>query len=273
MYEHKRIVYKKGELMGAWILNHFYNVMLLIIILYIFFILPTQWLKIERIKYPLNLNLKILQISDLHVERLRISPSKISNIINVEKPNYIFVTGDFTKRRTSLSKLEKYLRAMAICNIPIYCVLGNHDYQQKNVNDMIKLLRKYGLQLLRNESVHLNEFDLIGIDDFDSGMSNLEIAFQKVDYSRTNVVITHDPNIVLHIEKNYDYLMAGHLHGKQFNIPFLFKIKDAGKLPRMGIYKGLHRNKYGTYYISKGIGQTGINARLLVRSEVTLHYL
>lgn len=251
----------------------FVYIVILILLVYILFILPTQWLKIERITYPLDLNLKILQISDLHVERLRISPTRLATIINDEKPNLICITGDFTKHRKSLFKLEKYLRAMTIGNIPIYCVLGNHDYQQKNVLDLINLLRKYGIHVLRNESVHVDQIELIGIDDFDSGKSNIEKSFQHVDQIRTKVIITHDPNIVLHINKSYDYLMAGHLHGKQFNIPFLFRLKDAGKLPRMGIYKGLHRNQYGAYYISKGIGQTGINARFLVRSEVTMHFL
>ncbi|CAH1199846.1 putative protein YpbG [Paenibacillus allorhizoplanae] len=252
---------------------YLYIVILILFFLYINFILPTQWLKIERITYPLDLNLKILQISDLHVERLRISPTKLTTIINNEKPNLICITGDFTKHRNSLFKLEKYLRAMTIGHVPIYCVLGNHDYQQKNVMDLIKLLRKYGLHVLRNESVHVDQIELIGIDDFDSGKSNIEKSFQNVDQAKPKVIITHDPNIVLHLNKSYDYLMAGHLHGKQFNIPFLFKLKDAGKLPRMGIYKGLHTNQYGAYYISKGIGQTGINARFLVRSEVTMHYL
>jgi predicted MPP superfamily phosphohydrolase len=249
------------------------SIVILLLLFYFSFILPTQWLKIERIKYPLDLKLKILQISDLHVERLRISPSKITTIINKERPNYIFVTGDFTKRHKSLSKLEKYLKALTICNVPIYCVLGNHDYQQKNVQDLINLLRKYGLHVLRNESVHLDQYTLIGIDDFDSGKSNIETSFQAVDHSRTKVVITHDPNVVLHVNTHYDYLMAGHLHGKQFNIPFFFKIKNSGELPRMGIYKGLHTNKFGAYYISKGIGQSGINLRFLVRSELTIHYL
>lgn len=251
----------------------YYFVVILILFFYIIFILPTRWLKIERIKFPLGLNLKILQISDLHVERLRISPTKIAAIINDEKPNYICITGDFTKYRKRLSKLEKYLKAMTISNVPIYCVLGNHDYQQKNVQDLIKLLRKHGLHVLTNQSIHLDGFELIGIDDFDSGKSNVEKSFQNVDPTKTKVVITHDPNVVLHLNKHYDYLMAGHLHGKQFNIPFFFSIKDAGKLPRMGIYKGLHKNQYGTYYISKGIGQTGVNARFLVRSEITMHYL
>jgi uncharacterized protein len=50
-------------------------------------------------------------------------------------------------------------------------------------------------------------------------------------------------------------------------------LKPMGELPRRGIYKGLHESEQGTYYISKGIGQTGVNARLLVRSEVTVHEL
>jgi predicted MPP superfamily phosphohydrolase len=248
-------------------------VILVLFICYIIFILPTKWLKIERIKYPLNLNVRILQISDMHVERLRISPSRIATMINNEKPDYICITGDFTKYRKKLPRLEEYLRAMTICNVPMYCVLGNHDYQQKNVKDIVKLLRKYGIHLLRNQSLHLERFELIGIDDFDSGKSDIEAAFRAVDDRRTKLIITHDPNVVLHLNKEFDYLMAGHLHGKQFNIPYFFHIKNAGKLPRMGIYKGLHKHQYGTYYISKGIGQTGINARFLVRSEVTMHYL
>jgi predicted MPP superfamily phosphohydrolase len=107
------------------------SVVILIFLFYISLILPTQWLKIEQIKHPLNLNLKILQISDLHVERLRISPSKITTIIHRENPNF--------------------------------------------------------------------KFELIGIDDFDSGMSNIEASFHAVDHSRTKVVITHDPNVVLHL--------------------------------------------------------------------------
>ncbi|MDR6550261.1 metallophosphoesterase [Paenibacillus qinlingensis] len=247
--------------------------LLFILLFYIGFILPTQWLKIERIAYALQLKLRILQISDLHVERLRISPARIAAIIDKEKPDYICITGDFTKHRKSLPKLEAYLRALSICHVPIYCVLGNHDYQQKNVTELIQLLSKYGLHLLRNESLHLEKFDLIGIDDFDSRKSDIGAAFQTVDPSKPKIIITHDPNVVLHIDKAYDYLMAGHLHGKQFNIPYFFKIKDAGKLPRMGIYKGLHKQSNGAYYISKGIGQTGINARFLVRSEITIHEL
>ncbi|EGL16740.1 hypothetical protein HMPREF9413_4773, partial [Paenibacillus sp. HGF7] len=39
---------------------------------YLFLIVPTMWLKVERVRVPAGLGIKILQISDLHVEKLRV---------------------------------------------------------------------------------------------------------------------------------------------------------------------------------------------------------
>lgn len=240
---------------------------------YAAFILPTRWLKIERVHHRIGLQVNILQISDLHIERLRISPSRLSALIEKEKPDYIFITGDFTKRQESLPKLDAYLRMLARHRIPTFAVLGNHDYQQRKVIRLIKLLQYYGITLLRNESVQLPGFHLIGIDDYCSGKSNLSKSFEGTRPAEPRIIITHDPNVVLAIQEGYDYLMAGHLHGRQFALPFFYRFRYMGKLPAMGIYRGLHTTDNGTFYISKGIGQTGINMRFLVRSEVTMHYL
>jgi hypothetical protein len=237
------------------------------------FILPTQWLKIERVRHPIGLNKKVLQISDFHVERLRISQEKLRHIIQREDPDFIFLTGDFTKKAKQMPRLKKYLEVFQGSGRPTYAVLGNHDYKQPSVGNLVKQIERYGIQVLRNESVRLDEFTLIGIDDFVSGHSDVDQSFRNVDSDLPNVVITHDPNVVLTINRRFDYLMAGHFHGKQFNIPFLFKLKPMGPLPAMGIYKGLHHNAYGTYYISKGIGQTGFNFRFLIRSEITVHHV
>ncbi|UQZ85776.1 phosphodiesterase YaeI [Paenibacillus konkukensis] len=240
---------------------------------YLLLVLPTQWLKVEKIRHPLGLGIRILQISDLHIERMRIKPRRLSAIIAREKPDYIFLTGDFTKEEKLLSRLDPYLRMLAGHRIPVYAVLGNHDYQQRKVIRLIKLIQYYGIILLRNESVRMPGFELIGIDDYSTGKSNLRKSFQYADTDLPRIIITHDPNVVLAIKEPYDYLMAGHLHGKQLNLPFFYTFRPMGKLPAMGIYKGLHSNNYGTFYISKGIGQTAFNLRFLVRSEVTLHYL
>jgi predicted MPP superfamily phosphohydrolase len=207
------------------------------------------------------------------MERLRVTPSQIKRLILKEKPDYIFITGDFLDRPTSFDKLEGYLSVLVASDIPVYAVLGNHDYYLEKPIQLVKLLEKYHIHVLLNESVDLGDFTLIGIDDFCSEKHKINKAFSRVSQVKPKVIITHDPNIGDVLKKDFDYLMSGHLHGKQFNVPYLFRIKDMGDMPRRGIYKGLHQFKHGPIYISKGMGQSGYNFRLFVRSEITIHEL
>ncbi|MBD8499592.1 metallophosphoesterase [Paenibacillus arenosi] len=242
---------------------------------YFVFIFPTQWLKVERIHYPCGLGIRALQISDLHVEKLRISPRKLNRIIKKEKPNYIFITGDFTEKAKYLPKVKRYFEAIASHQIPSYAVLGNHDHRlnTQELHVLINILEEVGITVLMNSSCDLDEFQIIGIDDYCSKKSRIDCAYENIDPRKPILVLTHDPNLVLHLNNNYSYLMSGHYHGMQFNIPFLFTLRIQGKLASEGIYKGLHIGQFGPYYISKGIGQAGLNARFLVRSEVTIHEL
>ncbi|TVY01092.1 metallophosphoesterase [Paenibacillus cremeus] len=242
-------------------------------ILYLALILPTQWLKVERVEVGTKLGKKALQFSDLHVERLRITPKQLQKLISLEQPDYIFITGDFTKLPDSLPKLITYLKLFQDSGIPTYAVLGNHDHQQPKVRNLIRLIESYNIRVLRNESVQLEGFQLVGIDDFNSGKSNITKSFSAVVSELPVIIITHDPNIVLFLTRPYSFLMAGHLHGRQFNVPFFYKFRRMGKLPAMGIYKGVHTTPFGKYYISKGLGQTAFNVRFMVRSEVTVHQL
>ncbi|WP_171056153.1 metallophosphoesterase [Paenibacillus sinopodophylli] len=244
-----------------------------VVILYLLFVFPTQWLKLERIKQPIGLNKKILQISDLHFDRLRIPVSRISKVIEENRPDYLFLTGDYTYKERYLTRAAHYFEAFARSGIPIYAVLGNHDYELPHLQKLLRLFDAYGIKLLRNEAVLEESFYLVGIDDYGTGHSKINKAFQFVDDSKPIVVITHDPNVVLRMKRPYNYLMAGHLHGKQLNVPFFFTFKPKGPLTAKGIYKGLHHDENGTYYISKGIGQAGVNARFMVRSELTIHEL
>ncbi|WP_248927576.1 metallophosphoesterase [Paenibacillus hamazuiensis] len=216
-----------------------------------------------------------MQISDLHVEKLRISSERLTRLIQKEAPDYIFLTGDFTEKPRYLLKVQRYAQAIAKPGIPVFAVLGNHDHRLKSTafKQLIRVLENAGIKVLINQSTSVGNLQIVGIDDFCSRHSKVYNAFKRVDPSKPTLVLTHDPNLVLYIDRKYTYLMAGHFHGKQFNIPFLFKFKKKGKLAAAGIYKGLHAGPYGHFYISKGIGQAGINARFLIRSEVTLHDL
>ncbi|MDQ6422370.1 metallophosphoesterase [Paenibacillus sp. LHD-117] len=243
------------------------------LLFYLAFIWPTQWLKIERVRMPLGIGIRVLQVSDLHVDRLRVTPQRLEAVIRSEKPDYVFLTGDFTYKRSYLPSLDRYLRVIEAAGVPAYAVLGNHDYELPRLRDLTERFRARGIPLLRNSHVELPGFRLVGIDNYSTGHSRIKASFQGINGPEPVVVITHDPNVVLEIDRPFDYLMAGHLHGKQMNIPFFFAFKPKGPLSTQGIYKGLHNGKRGPYYISKGIGQAGVNARFMVRSEVTIHDL
>jgi predicted MPP superfamily phosphohydrolase len=245
------------------------------VLIYLFFIFPTQWLKVEFVEQRIGLGKRILQISDLHVDKLRISVAQLRKVIERTKPDYVMLTGDYTHEERYLPKLERYVQMIAESGIPVYAVLGNHDYDLPNLRLLLDMFAKYRIRVLRNESTVVDDWKLVGIDNASTGHSRPEASFAGIDEAGAGptLVITHDPNVVLDIRRSYDYLMAGHLHGKQLNVPYFFKIKRKGPLADQGIYKGLHHMANGVCYISKGVGQAGFNARFMVRSEVTVHDL
>lgn len=239
---------------------------------YLLFIVPTKWLKVEKNQVMFGLNKKILQLSDMHMERIRVKPKQIKEVIEKEKPDYIFLTGDYYDKPKSKEKLKEYLKIIQQSGIPSFAVLGNHDYymEEEDRKEQTLLFENYGIQLLKNEKIEFENFILIGLDDFCSEHHD-ETIFEDLSKEKPNIVLQHDPNYVLYANYHFDYLLSGHLHGKQFNLPFLFSLKPMGELPKKGIYKGEHTLEKGRIYISKGIGQSGLNSRLFVRSEVTIH--
>lgn len=249
-----------------------FYIVLALLLGYLLFIWPTQWLKVERIEHYSGFGIKILQISDLHVEKLRIRPEKLREVIQKEAPDYIALTGDFTQRSKYLAKVQTYAEEIASCGIPVLAVLGNHDHRLKSdLKELIQLLEKAGITVLMNRSIERDGIQFVGIDDYGSKKSNITEAFQGVDANKPMIVLSHNPNVIYSIPQTYQYLLSGHFHGMQFRIPFLYKFLRKGKLANQGKFKGLHPSQFGSFYISKGIGQSGVNARFLIRSEVTVH--
>lgn len=225
--------------------------------------------------------LNILQLSDLHLENISISPNELYEKLKDEPIDLIALTGDFLDRKRTIPKLIPYLKTINQLQpkYGIYAVLGNHDYvlRPKNLKVLIQTLEKYNCKVLQNEtdiiSVQGTRVNIIGIDDFSTKRSNIEAAYEGITFG-TNLVLTHDPNIVLNM-KNYhfDYLLAGHFHGGQICYPKAYHLVKMGKLARMNIIKGFHMQDGKPFYISEGLGQTGVNIRVGSRPEMTLHEL
>ncbi len=225
--------------------------------------------------------LKVLQITDMHLENISVSAEELYQSLRSKDIDLIALTGDFLDRSWTIPKLSSYLEVFNKLSpkYGIYAVLGNHDYVLKkhNLSKLKDLLTNNGCKVMLNENLQLmidnKVLNIIGIDDYSTNRSDIKKSYKDIG-SGYNLVLTHDPNIVLDMEDyHYDYLLSGHFHGGQICYPKAYHLVKMGKLPRMNMIKGLHYYHNKPFYISEGLGQTGINIRFGSKPEITLHYL
>ncbi|MCY9517908.1 metallophosphoesterase [Paenibacillus apiarius] len=246
----------------------------------------TQHVVVNKVRVELNNRpserlLNVLHISDMHMEHISISPEQLYEKLKKENIDLIALTGDFLDRKRSIPKLVPYLQMFKKLNSKygIYAIFGNHDYvlNDRNFAMLKKTLEKHGCKTLQNEHdtfmIDGLRINIIGIDDFSTHRSDLSASYNGLTQGY-NLVLTHDPNIVLEMKPfKFDYLLAGHFHGGQIHWPKPYHLAAMGKLVKMDMLKGLHVYHGKPFYISEGLGQTGINIRMGSRPEITLHQL
>lgn len=225
--------------------------------------------------------LNVLHISDMHLENISISSEELYHKLKDEKIDLIALTGDFLDRKRSIPKMIPYLKALNNLKPAhgIYAVLGNHDYvlRAEHLERLKRTLEEHNCRTLINEWHSLNikgsKINIIGIDDYSTKRSDIPASYEGKPEG-FDLVLTHDPNIVLNMRDfPFHYLLSGHFHGGQIHWPKPFHLIKMGKLVRLNMIKGLHVYHGKPFYISEGLGQTGLNIRVGSRPEITIHQL
>lgn len=226
-------------------------------------------------------DLHVLHLSDLHLENISITPNQLFDKLADEQIDLIALTGDFLDRPRSIPKLVPYLKVLNRLQpkYGMYAVFGNHDYVLKGANfaSLQQTLEQNGCKTLRNENdvidINGTRLNIIGIDDSSTERSDLAASFHGIG-NGYRLVLTHDPNIVLKMRRySFDYLLSGHFHGGQIHWPKPYHLAAMGELVGMNMIKGLHVHDGKPFYISEGLGQTGVNIRVGSRPEITIHRL
>lgn len=243
--------------------------------------------------------LKIVQLSDMHlgsfqrVDKLE----EVVELINDEKPDLIFFTGDLVNNHAdeaypfidTLSKLKaKYGK---------FSVLGNHDYAdyigldlsteegrnawQKNYNEIIDIHQKFGFDLLLNENKQIELGDqlinIVGVENWGDGRfskyGDIKKAMNDVVDGVPTFLLSHDPthwqNMVLKHDQKVDLQLSGHTHGMQFGI----EIGGIRWSPSQWKYKywaGLYNTGDNFLYVNRGIGHLGYPGRVGILPEITV---
>nr|WP_204516791.1 metallophosphoesterase [Brevibacillus fulvus] len=226
--------------------------------------------------------LQVLHLSDLHMENISVKAEEVVDRFRNEPVDIIAITGDLLDREKNIGRAIEYVKTIMKLQ-PAYgtfVVFGNHDYKlsAEKLTQLKAGLERIGSHVLVNETITFQrdgqKIHVIGVDDYSTRHSDLAKAYNGVDQDGLKLVLTHDPNLVLQMKDfTFDYLLSGHFHGGQIHWPKPYHLAKMGKLPRMNMVKGLHYYEGRPFYISEGLGQTGVNIRVRSRPEITLHTL
>ncbi|SDZ63394.1 hypothetical protein SAMN05421736_12341 [Evansella caseinilytica] len=226
--------------------------------------------------------LRVLQLSDLHLEHLSVTPDKLYESLKDQRFDLIALTGDFLDRPKSIPKLVPYLKVLQQLEpeYGTFAVFGNHDYKLRvrSFRQLQQVLSAFQVKMLQNEHVTIDAagkiVHVIGIDDHHSKKNDVESAYRGLPENGYSLVLTHDPNVVMEMEdKHFDYMLTGHFHGGQICWPKPYHLMKFGKLVRLNLIKGLIHYNGKAVYINEGLGQTGVNIRVGSRPEITIHEL
>lgn len=203
---------------------------------------------------------------------------KIVEKINKAKPDIVVFGGDlldnFARDRDNvdLQYLKEELQKIE-AKAGKYAVWGNHDYGGGAVRIYEDFMTSCGFEILNNESVELADYGikLIGYDDYLMGWT--DPSLYKIESDLFNVIVAHEPIVSQFIEsKSENFLLSGHTHGGQVNIPFItsrFLPEGSGQFT-----KGFYTEKdIGTaislkMYTSSGIGMTRYPFRFFNTPEI-----
>ena len=224
--------------------------------------------------------LKILFLSDLHQDKLKIKPSKIFAAVKNLNPDIILFGGDLSAHTAFVSSaidlLSRINEWVGGTQIPIVAVPGNHD-----TTESIARMRQAGFTVLQNDSFVFScrgeTFLIIGLDDPSKNQPDPIEAFKKVDLEQIpadrRLLLTHNPDHVLLVPPGQiKWFFAGHFHGGQIYMPFRleFRLLRRERAPSLCFYRGPVEWHDMTGYLTRGLGCVVIPIRLRSLPEIAL---
>ncbi|MGB5819675.1 MAG: metallophosphoesterase [Saonia sp.] len=238
---------------------------------------------------------RITQISDVHSgsfdDRAKIEYA--IDLVNAQKSDVLFFTGDMVNNKAEEMKPWASLFSELEAKDGKFSILGNHDYgdyvqwdtaEQKraNLEDLKKLQKEIGFDLLLNESRYLekgnDKLALIGVENWGKGgfkkAGDLKKAASNISKDDFKILLSHDPSHweeqVIQDEYHYHLTLSGHTHGMQFGIEIPGWIKWSPVKWRYKYWAGIYEEMGQYINVNRGFGFIGYPGRVGIWPEITV---
>lgn len=267
-------------------MTYLYIILAVIVLALLYMRFEAGFFEVKRIKLTKNKkHLKVIQLSDIHINFIRVPAEKVREVLKKENPDLVLMTGDYIETPKNTEKFLKYLDAIKNGSTICLC-LGNHDYRafednEPGLAEFINDIESRGVNVLHNQCMlfekNSKRYNIIGIGDLRSEHDDIEEALNSCNKGTDlNIAFSHNPDIALKIPKGkVDYLFCGHFHGGQIWLPFNleYKMLRKDKLCKTGVRKGMHKINGINLYINRGLGNVLFPLRFLSRPEITVFHM
>jgi hypothetical protein len=227
--------------------------------------------------------LRLLHISDLHVERITPRERELLRITEELAPDIIVLTGDYLNLSrvydTQAHAEARHLlaRLSEIAPVPIYAITGSPPVDRTEIIPSIFDGLPITWLLDETDELHINGHVLQIAGLRCSRERRLDgprlQALLNGSSDRFTLLLYHSPDLIPEAAAlGVDLYLCGHTHGGQIRLPLLGAVitsSDFWKRYEMGRYE----EKNTTLYVSRGLGMEGKGApraRFLAPPEIIL---
>jgi hypothetical protein len=228
--------------------------------------------------------LRLLHVSDLHVERVTARERQLLNLVEEIDPDLVVLTGDYlnlssvrdpaahAEVRDLLAELCEHARG------PVYAITGSPPVDLKDLVPQIFDGLPITWLLDNVADLHINghAIRLVGLRctrERSRDAPRLRRLLANTPGDSFTLLLYHSPDLMPEaVELGVDLYLCGHTHGGQIRVPLvgaLITSSDFWKRYEMGRYE----ENGTTLYVSRGLGMEGLGApraRFLSPPEVIL---
>ncbi len=257
----------RPRLSSGKVLAFFWSLHLALLVLEVdaFYIEPfaLQTTHLSIVAPDLSRPLRLVQLSDLHIERLTRREEKVLARLEALRPDLIVLTGDYInladlRDPQSQSQAREFL-ARLHAPLGVYAVSGNTDGPET----MRRLFEGLDIVVLDDRVERLpaaGEFYLVGVRHRgrEQDAMALKRLMETLPPEAFALLLYHTPDLVeTAAETGVELYLAGHTHGGQVRLPFygaILTFSAYGKRYEAGLYQVGPT----TLYVSRGIGMEGL---------------
>lgn len=226
--------------------------------------------------------LRVAELSDLHGRSFGKNNVRLLRTLQKARPDMICICGDLFDEKTDLTMLEPLLTGLTDI-APVYYVTGNHEWQVKNLREILQKMRAWGVTVLENEGGVLSrggaEMVVAGVHDpcgpYD--MKTPAALVRELRSARGNdfiLMLSHrNDELAMWSQLGVQLVLSGHCHGGVVRLPFVGGVFGTRRELFPEYDAGVYRQDGTTLFVSRGLGYTNVHFRLFNRPHVPIMIL